>query len=164
MWHQHSAWVMDVLRQAQRACRCPNKSALIFIHGRNVFPSFRTYCASTVRAEQAIENTDNNLSKKSVIDERTITRIEKLALVGFEYKRSKQILEEAITFTERLRTAQIDETVHPMYSTLQNEHIYLREDILQQDVDRQGILKNAAVLEAEYFVTPLVTHKSNSRR
>lgn len=102
--------------------------------------------------------------RKPAIDEATIRRLEKLALVGFEYEQSKRILEEAIAFTEQLRTAHIDETVRPMYSTLENDHIRLRDDVVRDNVDRREILKNAAVLEEEYFVAPLVTKRSESGR
>lgn len=87
-----------------------------------------------------------------------------MALVGFEYEQSKRILEEAIAFAERLRTARIDETVRPMYSTLENDCIRLRDDVARNDVDRREILRNAAVLEEEYFVAPLTTTRSDSER
>ncbi|XP_012231035.2 glutamyl-tRNA(Gln) amidotransferase subunit C, mitochondrial [Linepithema humile] len=126
---------------------------------------FRTY-ASTVRARQPVENNSDDRpgNKKPVINETTIKRIEKLALVGFEYEQSKRVLEEAIAFAERLRTAHIDESVRPMYSTLENDHIRLRDDVVHHDVDRREILKNAAVLEEEYFVAPLTTDKSDSKQ
>lgn len=99
-----------------------------------------------------------------MIDEATVRRLERLALVGFEYEQSKRILEEAIAFAERLREARIDETVRPMYSILENARIRLRDDVARGDVDRREILRNAAVLEEEYFVAPLTTSKSGSER
>lgn len=108
---------------------------------------------------------DNNEKPESetpiTVDETTIRRLEKFALVGFEYKQSKRVLEEAVAFAEQLRRVHIDETVRPMYSTLEREHIHLRDDVaLPYDVNRRReILKNAAVLHEEYFVTPLVTSK-----
>lgn len=112
---------------------------------------------------------DENKQPKSEtpinIDEATIRRLEKLALVGFEYKQSKRALEEAVAFAERLRRVHIDEAVRPMYSTLENEHIHLRDDVaLPHDINRRReILKNAAVLEEEYFVAPLVTGNHRSQ-
>lgn len=105
-----------------------------------------------------------NGDKKPAIDEATIRRLERLALVGFEYKQSKRVLEEAIAFAERLRTVRIDETVHPMYSTLENNCIYIRDDVPRHEVDRREILKNAAVLEEEYFVAPLATSKEKESK
>lgn len=98
------------------------------------------------------------------IDETTIRRIERLALVGLEYERSKRVLEEAVAFAERLRRAQIDDAVRPMYSTLENEHIRLRDDVtLPRDtIDRREVLRNSAVLEEEYFVAPLTTATDKS--
>jgi len=109
-------------------------------------------------------NCDDRPDNKKVIDEETIKRVEKLALVGFEYEQSKRVLEEAIAFAEPLRTAHIDESVRPMYSTLENDHIHLRDDVVHRDVNRREILKNAAVLEEECFVTPLTNpDKSDSK-
>nr|XP_012231034.1 PREDICTED: glutamyl-tRNA(Gln) amidotransferase subunit C, mitochondrial isoform X1 [Linepithema humile] len=156
---------MNTLRRIQQICRHFNKSAIISLQRCDTIPFFRTY-ASTVRARQPVENNcdDRPGNKKPVINETTIKRIEKLALVGFEYEQSKRVLEEAIAFAERLRTAHIDESVRPMYSTLENDHIRLRDDVVHHDVDRREILKNAAVLEEEYFVAPLTTDKSDSKQ
>ncbi|KAL6256173.1 hypothetical protein P5V15_012289 [Pogonomyrmex californicus] len=162
---------MDLLRRIRPACRLFDKGVIIIIsHRGNAVSFFRTYHSSTVRARQqqqqqgrSVENnnSDNRLSreKRLAIDEATIRRIEKLALVGFEYEQSKRVLEEAVAFAERLRAAHVDEAVRPMYSTLENEHIRLREDVARHDVDRREILRNAAVLEEEYFVAPLTTNR-----
>lgn len=155
---------MDALR---RACRFFDKRIVIPLYP---IVSSKTYRTSTVQArqqqEQAVENVNvqSRSDRKPVIDEATIRRLERLALVGFEYEQSKRILEEAIAFAERLRTAHIDETVRPMYSTLENDYIRLRDDVVRDNVDRREILRNAAVLEEEYFVAPLVTNKSDSGR
>lgn len=106
------------------------------------------------------DNGDIRLSdKRPAIDKATIKRIERLALVGFEYEQSKRVLEEAVAFAERLRTVRIDETVRPMYSTLENDCIRLRDDVARRDINRREILRNAAVLEVEYFVAPLATNR-----
>lgn len=124
----------------------------------------RTYCASTGTAGSVEENYNGSEAARSVsIDETTIRRIERLALVGLEYERSKRVLEEAVVFAERLRRAQIDDAVRPMYSTLENEHIRLRDDVtLPRDtIDRREVLRNSAVLEEEYFVAPLTTGRND---
>lgn len=102
--------------------------------------------------------------KKPVIDETAIRKIERLALVGFEYRQSKRVLEEAIAFAERLRTVRIDETVRPMHNTLENDYIHLRDDVVRHNVNRCEVLKNAAVLEEEYFVAPLTTSKEKESK
>lgn len=138
------------------------------IRWRNVITFFRTYCVSTKTQVKPYlagnDKRDGNseqteITRSVTIDETTIRRIERLALVGFEYEHSKRVLEEAITFAERLRRAHIDETVRPMYSILENEHIHLRDDVsLSHDTaNRCEILKNAALLEEGYFVSPLST-------
>lgn len=155
---------MDALRARQIYRTFVN----IIVYRSNVI-FFRTYCALTKAQPkvQSVKNKfdDNNKrleSKSSVtIDEATIRRLEKLALVGFEYKQSKRVLEEAVAFAERLRRVNIDETIRPMYSTLEKEYIHLRDDVaLPHDINhRCEILKNASVLEEEYFVAPLVAGK-----
>ncbi|XP_011171132.2 glutamyl-tRNA(Gln) amidotransferase subunit C, mitochondrial isoform X1 [Solenopsis invicta] len=158
---------------------------IIFPYRSNVFiTSFKTFCSSTVFAKQQQQqhhqkpesnnevrvndvNCDSRSggqhSKKPAIDEATIKRIERLALVGFEYEQSKRVLEEAVAFAERLQTARIDETVRPMYSTLENDCIHLRDDVVRHNVDRREILRNAYVLEEEYFVAPLATNKEKEK-
>ncbi|XP_071650018.1 glutamyl-tRNA(Gln) amidotransferase subunit C, mitochondrial [Temnothorax longispinosus] len=163
---------MALLRRIRPAYRLFGEGVVVIFSRRgNAVPSFRTCCFSTASTRQRqhqqpetnneVKNCDSRSSgdKKPVIDETTIRRIERLALVGFEYRQSKRVLEEAIAFTERLRTVGIDETVRPMYSTLENYCIHLRDDVARHDVDRREILKNAAVLEEEYFVAPLATNK-----
>ncbi|XP_050464071.1 glutamyl-tRNA(Gln) amidotransferase subunit C, mitochondrial [Cataglyphis hispanica] len=149
----------------RRACKLFDKNVIIPLHP---ITSSKTYRSSMVQAkqQQAVENINNQSrgDKKPVIDEAIIRRLERLALVGFEYEQSKRILEEAIAFAERLRTARIDETVRPMYSTLENDRILLRDDVARNGVDRCEILRNAAVLEEEYFVAPLMTTRSDSER
>ncbi|KAG5309620.1 GATC amidotransferase, partial [Acromyrmex insinuator] len=161
---------MAMLRQVKPAYRLFNERVIFLLRG-NAIPSFRTFNSSTVFAKQqqqqesesnneVKENNNDRLGgdKRPSIDEATIRRLERLALIGFEFKQSKRVLEEAITFTERLRTTRIDETVRPMYSILENNCIHLRDDVVQH-VDRREILRNAAVLEEEYFVAPLTTSK-----
>ncbi|XP_070166837.1 glutamyl-tRNA(Gln) amidotransferase subunit C, mitochondrial [Polyergus mexicanus] len=155
---------MHVLRWV---CKLFDRSVIIPLHP---IASSKTYRSSTVQAKQQQQQEVENINDRArgderpVIDEATIRRLERLALVGFEYEQSKRILEEAITFAERLRTARIDETVRPMYSTLENDRIRLRDDVVRNNVDRREILRNAAVLEEEYFVAPLATTKSDSGR
>ncbi|XP_018358073.1 PREDICTED: glutamyl-tRNA(Gln) amidotransferase subunit C, mitochondrial [Trachymyrmex cornetzi] len=164
---------MALLRRVKPAYRLFDEGVIFLLRG-NAVPSFRTFNSSTVFARQQQQqqqsesnnevkenNNDSRLGgdKRPSIDEETIRRLERLALVGFEFKQSKRVLEEAITFAERLRTAHIDETVRPMYSTLENDYIHLRDDVVRHDVDRREILRNAAVLEEEYFVAPLMTSK-----
>lgn len=164
---------MDALRRTRQTYRTLVNIAVL---RSNAVTSSRKYCASTkAQAKVPEENNkfdDNNNNNNNeqpgtgtriTIDETTIRRLEKLALVGFDYKQSKRVLEEAVAFAERLRQVHIDETVRPMCSTLENERIHLRDDVaLPHDISRRcEILKNAAVLEEEYFVAPLVKGKQS---
>lgn len=156
---------MDALRQTYSFF---NKSVRIPLY---LIASSKTYHSSIVltkhhhhQQQKVVENPkklSSRSDKRPVIDEATIRRLERLALVGFEYEQSKRILEEAIAFAERLREVRIDESVRPMYSTLENSHIRLREDVARNEVDRREILRNAKVLEEEYFVAPLTRNRSS---
>ncbi|XP_029177830.1 glutamyl-tRNA(Gln) amidotransferase subunit C, mitochondrial [Nylanderia fulva] len=150
----------------QQTYRLFSKSVRIPLH--SIAPS-KKYHSSIILArhqqpQEVVENIRNRSScgdKRPVIDEATVRRLERLALVGFEYEQSKRILEEAVAFAERLREARIDESVRPMYSTLENSHIRLREDVARSGIERCEILRNAQVLEEEYFVAPLTTNRSS---
>ncbi|KAL0112949.1 hypothetical protein PUN28_012297 [Cardiocondyla obscurior] len=149
--------------------------SVISLRRGNVIQYLRAYCFSPVLARQqhhqrrkkqnenevknSVDYDRSSGEKGPAIDEATIRKIEKLALVGFEYKQSKQVLEEAIAFAEKLRKVHIDETVSPMYSILEKDFIHLRDDVAQQNANQNEILKNAAVVEEEYFVAPLTTKK-----
>ncbi|XP_011696876.1 PREDICTED: glutamyl-tRNA(Gln) amidotransferase subunit C, mitochondrial [Wasmannia auropunctata] len=162
---------MDLPRRIKPAYRLFDKGVVAAFSRRgNAVPSFRTFCSSRQLARQQQpqqqqqqkpehNNSSNGDKRRPAIDEATIRRLERLALVGFEYEQSKRVLEEAVAFAERLRAARVDETVRPMCSTLENDCIRLRDDVVRQDVDRREVLRNAAVLEEEYFVAPLATSK-----
>lgn len=83
-----------------------------------------------------------------------IERIKKLSLIDVENERGVTVLNTAIDFAERLRTITIDSQAEPLYSTLENEHIPLRNDDVC-NVDRKEILKNAMISEDDYFIVPL---------
>lgn len=110
----------------------------------------RRYCASSPIKEQVEADTS-----APVINQSTINKLEQLSLLNFNHEDSLSILEGAIKFTEDLRVAEIDENVEPMYSPSEKESIPLREDRVEPNASRKEILKNAAVLEEEYFVAPL---------
>nr|XP_012145301.1 PREDICTED: glutamyl-tRNA(Gln) amidotransferase subunit C-2, mitochondrial [Megachile rotundata] len=72
------------------------------------------------------------------------------------------VLEGAINFTEDLRVAKIDDKIEPMYSPIEKEFIPLRDDQVENNATRNEILKNAVLLDEEYFVTPLNKNTDSS--
>lgn len=96
-------------------------------------------------------------STMPIITQETIKKIEQLSLLNFDRDYSISVLKAAIIFTEHLRNTKIDNEIKPMYNPLEEKSIFLRNDNLENNISKQEILKNAAVLEEEYFITPLQT-------
>ena len=89
------------------------------------------------------------------ITKETIEKLERLALVNFGNDAGIERLKAAVNFVECLRNFHVDESVEPLYTVLENEKLRLRDDCVTEGNCRDKILKNAAVLEEEYFVAPL---------
>ncbi|XP_058807848.1 glutamyl-tRNA(Gln) amidotransferase subunit C, mitochondrial [Phymastichus coffea] len=97
--------------------------------------------------------TENNFSDVK-IDKNTIIKLERISLVDFANEGGIERLEAAIQFAQKLKEVTLDSSVSPMYSVLENEKLELREDKIAEENCRREILKNAKVLEDEYFVAP----------
>lgn len=95
---------------------------------------------------------DNNIDVK--IDEKTIIKLERISLVDFGNAGGIKRLEAAIKFAQKLKEVPLDSSVKPMYSVLEREKLELREDKVTEGNCRDKILKNAKILEDEYFVAP----------
>lgn len=118
----------------------------------------RRYCASSrMKKKQVHADTPT-----PVINQKTINKLEQLSLITFNSDYSFSVLEGAINFTEHLRVAKIDDKIEPMYSPIENEFIPLRDDQIKNNATRKEILKNAVLLDEEYFVTPLNKNTSDS--
>lgn len=97
----------------------------------------------------------------SSIKQETIKKIEQLSLLSVDGDYGLSVLKAAIAFTKPLRITKVDEDVEPMYSPVENQLIPLRDDCIAKNAYREDILKNAVVLEEEYFVAPLTNTKSS---
>lgn len=94
-------------------------------------------------------------SKEDIkIDKKTIAKLERLSLVDFDNEGGIERLEAAIRFAQKLKQVHLDPSVKPMYSVLESERLELREDKVTEGNCRDKILKNAELLEDEYFVAP----------
>ena len=88
------------------------------------------------------------------IDSKTITKLERISLVDFGNETGIRRLEAAIHFAQKLKEVKLDPSVKPMYCVLENEKLELREDTVYEGNCRDKILKNAKVVEDEFFVAP----------
>ncbi|XP_015173671.1 PREDICTED: glutamyl-tRNA(Gln) amidotransferase subunit C, mitochondrial [Polistes dominula] len=143
------------MRMLLQLYRCKCNSFL-----RSKIASFRyvSTCESTV--QEQLDQT--KIGNASVINEEFINKLEKLSLVGYNNDRGIAILKAAVNFSERLRNIDIPEEIQPLYNPLEEQNLYIREDEVKEINNRQEILKNAQVLEEEYFITPLQSHKNKS--
>ena len=92
-------------------------------------------------------------SKEPVIDSTTIEHLERISLVDFANIRGIERLEEAIKLAEIIRT--VDTTgVEPMYSILEDQTLFTREDIPKDPNNRKQLMETASVTEEDYFVAP----------
>lgn len=137
---------MEVFHHTQRLKTC-------VLSIRFLSTSFR-HCTVNPRKGQG-----NSYTAAPGIEQETINKIEKLSLLDFKGDHSVSVLKAAIDFTESLRTAKISDTVKPMYSPLENELIPMRNDEVEDNVCKREILKNAVVLEEDYFVAPFKSNK-----
>lgn len=88
------------------------------------------------------------------IDSEFIKRLERLSLVNFGSAQGVARLQAAITFAEQLRSIKLDDDIKPMYTVLENEILYLREDEVSDGGYPKKVLKNAVITEEGYFVAP----------
>lgn len=73
--------------------------------------------------------------------------------VSFFFREAIRTLEDSIEFASKI--LHIDTTnVEPMYTVLEDQDLYLREDLENDGNCREAILSNAKVKEEDYFVAP----------
>ncbi len=95
----------------------------------------------------------SDLPEETIVDEKTIQRLERLALVDFNNTAGIQQLSEAIRLADQIRV--VDTAgVEPMASVLEDRTLYLRDDDVTEGNCAEEILGNAAKTCEEYFVAP----------
>ncbi|KAL2729512.1 hypothetical protein V1478_005802 [Vespula squamosa] len=142
---------MDILLQLYR-CRCNS-----FLRLKIASFRYASTCESTV-----LKQLDQTKISESIINKKSINKLEKLSLIGYDNDHGIAILKAAVSFSERLRNFKISEEVQPLYNPLEENNLYLREDKVEDINNRREIFKNAAVLEEEYFIVPLQNLKNKS--
>ena len=97
----------------------------------------------------------NQKTEKQIsVSNETIAALERVSLVDLDNEGGIERLEAAINFAERLKAIKTDPSLQPMYSVLEKENLFLREDEVSDGRCREKILANAQVLDEEYFVAP----------
>lgn len=130
-----------------------------FIKGNFLFKTFskQTRAATSLAHSKGPilkEASNKEIAADIKIDKNTIAKLERISLVDFDNEGGIQRLESAIRFAQKLRDVHLDPSVKPMYSVLENERLHLREDKITEGNCDKEILKNAKLLEDEYFVAP----------
>ncbi|XP_053958512.1 glutamyl-tRNA(Gln) amidotransferase subunit C, mitochondrial [Anastrepha ludens] len=93
------------------------------------------------------------VDEKPVIDSAIIQLLERLALVNLESKEALTTLENSIEFAEKI--SHIDTgNVLPLYTVVEDQDLYLREDRVTEGNCREEILRGAKISEEDYFVSP----------
>ncbi|XP_050301653.1 glutamyl-tRNA(Gln) amidotransferase subunit C, mitochondrial [Anthonomus grandis grandis] len=93
------------------------------------------------------------LPPKTKIDADTIALLERLSLVDCANKQGIETLEAAIEFADQIQ--QVDTTgVEPLITVLEDIPLRLREDKVTDGNCRADILKNASLVEEDYFIAP----------
>lgn len=90
---------------------------------------------------------------KIEIDSETILLLERLSLVDLDSKEALKTLQDSIEFANRIK--HIDTTgIEPLYTVLENEYLQTREDKVTDGNIKEDVLRNAALVEEDYFVAP----------
>ena len=87
------------------------------------------------------------------IDLETIRQLERLSLVDFANVTGIDRLESAINLADRIRNVNTD-GVEPLYSVLEDESLYLREDVAVKPLNRDALMSLAVRTEEDYYSAP----------
>lgn len=87
------------------------------------------------------------------IDVRTIQLLERLSLVNLEGDGALKTLRSSIQFAKRIENIRTDNK-KPLYTVLENRPLHLRDDQVNEGNCREDILKNAKLVEDDYFISP----------
>ncbi|RVE45240.1 hypothetical protein evm_010130 [Chilo suppressalis] len=111
----------------------------------------RNLCLKNLSTRQAqpIDHKEENVR----VDKNTLALLERLSLVKCDSTEGLTVLEDSIAFANKILHINTD-NVDPLYSVLENENVYLRNDVVTQGDCQKDILKNAVLKEDDYFVAP----------
>lgn len=93
------------------------------------------------------------LPQRTKIDADTIALLERLSLVDCANKKGIETLEAAIEFADQIQ--QVDTSqAEPLITVLEDIPLRLRKDQVNEGDCKEDILKNATLIEEDYFVAP----------
>jgi aspartyl-tRNA(Asn)/glutamyl-tRNA(Gln) amidotransferase subunit C len=87
------------------------------------------------------------------VDKDTVILLEKLSLVDFGNQAGVQRLQEAVRFAEQLLAVDTSD-VKPMVTPLEDIHLYLREDKVDEGNCKDVLLGLASKTLDDYFIAP----------
>ncbi|KAI5698188.1 glutamyl-tRNA(Gln) amidotransferase subunit C, mitochondrial [Diaphorina citri] len=112
------------------------------------------YFSSKHNVEPKAESPEPKSSDKVVLDDSTVTLLERLSLVNFGSEKSKAILEDAIKFADKIHNVNVD-NVKPLINVLDKEwSTPCRDDVVQMENSTQDVKMNTKHVEEDYFVAP----------
>ncbi|XP_072164315.1 glutamyl-tRNA(Gln) amidotransferase subunit C, mitochondrial-like [Diadema setosum] len=102
---------------------------------------------------QWIKNNKKEDGAQSKVNLETVEHLERLALVNFNSAAGVERLEHAIALAEQLDA--VDTTgVEPMATVLEDQELYLRDDVVTEGYCAEEVLRNAVKTCEDYFVAP----------
>jgi len=87
------------------------------------------------------------------LDEDLVKRLETVSHVGFSKQCGFEVLSASVKFADRITSIDTSK-VPPLITVLENWDIGLRKDISSDKITRREIMRNALVVEEDYFVAP----------
>lgn len=100
-----------------------------------------------------VSTLENEHIAPAKVDRNTVALLERLSLVKYDTEEGLKILEDSITFANKILHINTD-GVQPLYSVLEERNLTLRKDNITQGNCQKDILRNAAVKDDDYFVAP----------
>ncbi|ODM98819.1 Glutamyl-tRNA(Gln) amidotransferase subunit C, mitochondrial [Orchesella cincta] len=137
-----TSWTLDTRLESLSSCR--------WIPRLTNLDSFRNFHSSLLN--NSSQDNGGKLSSGEKLSSDLVHHLERTSLVDFDSAEAVTRLTEAVRFADQLFEVNT-EGVEPLVTVLENESLYLREDIAEQ-TNRKDILKNASVTEEDYFVAP----------
>ncbi|MFH4983828.1 hypothetical protein AB6A40_010537 [Gnathostoma spinigerum] len=96
---------------------------------------------------------ESRVAEPPEFDEKLITHLERLSLVRFTNEEAVAHLREAVRYANRLLLVET-KNVEPLETVLEDIDCPLRDDVVDNPVNKEKVLMNASKLVEDYFVTP----------
>lgn len=91
--------------------------------------------------------------KFTILDKDLVKRLETVSHVGFSKQGGFEVLSASVKFADCITDIDTSK-VPPLITVLENWDIGLRKDVSSNKITRKEIMRNALVMEEDYFVAP----------